>query len=73
MRKFLLLFSCFIAYTAFTFAQATGIIPDEKLNAMENHGKIYVVLIVCLVILAGLIGYLFLLDRRISKIEQQKD
>lgn len=38
---------------------------------METDGKIWVVMAVCLVILIGLILYLFRLDRRISKLEKK--
>ncbi len=58
-----------LAFTA--GAQQTG--NNEPSGAMVSNGKIYVVLFVCLVILAGLIGYLFMLDRKISKMEKQKD
>lgn len=63
MRKFISAIICLFAFHSFAAAQTK--------NAMESNGKIYVVLFVCLVILAGLIGYLFLLDRRISKMEKQ--
>jgi uncharacterized membrane protein YqgA involved in biofilm formation len=39
---------------------------------METQGKIYVVLFVCLVVLGGLIAYLFMLDKRISQLEKEK-
>jgi hypothetical protein len=39
---------------------------------MEQEGKIYVVMLVCLVVLGGLIAYLALLDRRIAKLEKEK-
>ena len=41
-------------------------------DAMRENGKIYVVVAVCLTILAGLFIYLVSLDRKISKIEKQK-
>ena len=39
---------------------------------MEQEGKIYVVMLVCLVVLGGLIGYLITLDRRIAKMEKER-
>ena len=39
---------------------------------MEQEGKIYVVMLVCLVVLGGLIIYLLLLDRSIAKMEKEK-
>jgi hypothetical protein len=40
---------------------------------MEQHGKIYVVLAVCLVVLTGIFLFLWTLERRISRIEKQKE
>ena len=45
--------------------------PDMA-DVMRSNGKIYVVLAVCLLILTGLFLYVFLLDRKIKKIEQNK-
>ena len=45
--------------------------PDMA-DLMRSNGKIYVVLAVCLLILSGLFLYVFLLDRKIKKIEQNK-
>jgi NADH:ubiquinone oxidoreductase subunit 6 (subunit J) len=44
----------------------------EELNdIMRSNGKIYVVVAVCLTILIGLFIYVFLIDRKISKIEKE--
>lgn len=40
-------------------------------NTMRSNGRIYVVIAVILVILAGLIFYLVRLDRKIGKLEKQ--
>ena len=53
-----------------TFAQTE---QPEMADAMRSNGKIYVVVVVCLVILLGLVGYVFRIDRRLSKLEQKKD
>ncbi|MFN5333644.1 MAG: CcmD family protein [Bacteroidota bacterium] len=50
-----------------TVAEQTAVKP-----IMEQEGKIYVVMLVCLVVLGGLIAYLFLLDKRISHMEEKK-
>lgn len=42
----------------------------EMADGMRSEGKIYVVVAIILVVLAGLIGYLFLLDRKVSKLEK---
>lgn len=43
----------------------------EMADAMRSEGKIYVVVAIMLVIFAGLIAYLFRLDRKIQGIERQ--
>jgi len=45
--------------------------PIEMADSMRSEGKIYVVVAILLVIFTGLIGYLFLLDRKISRIEKK--
>lgn len=45
----------------------------EMADTMRSEGKIYVVVGILLIILFGLIGYLILLDRKISKVEKQLD
>ena len=42
----------------------------EMADTMRSEGKIYVVVAIILVVLAGLITYLFLLDRKLSKMEK---
>ncbi len=44
--------------------------PVEMADTMRSNGKIYVVVGVVLVILAGLFVYLFSLDRKVSKLEK---
>ena len=44
----------------------------EMADSMRSNGKIYVVVAVLLVILAGLIFYLVGLDRKISRLEKEK-
>ena len=43
----------------------------EMADAMRSNGKIYVVVAVCLTILIGLFIYVFLIDRKISKLEKE--
>lgn len=40
-------------------------------DGMRSEGKIYVVVAIALVILLGLVGYLFALDKKITKAENQ--
>ena len=43
----------------------------EMADGFRQEGKIYVVVTVAGVILAGIFVYLFLLDKKVSKIEKQ--
>lgn len=43
----------------------------EMADAMRESGKIYVVVAILLVVLGGLIGYLILLDRKVTRLERQ--
>jgi Na+/proline symporter len=46
---------------------------DSSLDAtMRSNGKIYVVVAVCLTILIGLFAYVFMLDKKISKMEKEQ-
>jgi CcmD family protein len=45
--------------------------PIEMADTMRAQGKIYVVVAILLLIFAGLITYLVMLDRKISKIEKK--
>lgn len=45
--------------------------PVEMADKMRSEGKIYVVVAVILVVLTGLIVYLFTVDRKLSKLEKQ--
>jgi uncharacterized membrane protein len=51
----------------FCFAQN----KPETEGLMRSNGKIYVVVAVCLTILLGLFLYVFLIDRKISKLEKE--
>ena len=42
----------------------------EMADAFRAEGKIYVVVAIVLIVLTGLIVYLFLLDRKLSKLEE---
>jgi len=43
----------------------------EMADVMRSNGKIYVVVGIILIILIGLITYLFMLDRKITKLENK--
>jgi CcmD family protein len=44
----------------------------EMADTMRSEGKIYVVVAIMLVIFFGLIGYLVMLDRKVSKFEKDR-
>jgi len=69
VSKLLLFFSCLLCSTVL-FAQENK--PDMA-DLMRSNGKIYVVVAVCLTILIGLFVYVFVIDRKISRLEQNKD
>lgn len=41
----------------------------EMADTMRSNGKIYVVVGIILIVLAGLVAYLFVLDRKVKKLE----
>jgi CcmD family protein len=43
----------------------------EMADSMRSSGKIYIVVAMILIVLAGLVVYLFLLDRKLKKLEQE--
>ena len=43
----------------------------EMADLMRSNGKIYVVVAVCLTILIGLFLYIFMIDRKMSRIEKE--
>ena len=67
-----------IFLTAFTFlitldsiAQTANVSAAKEENGfMRSEGKIYVVMVVVITILAGLIYYVSRLDRKLSKLEK---
>jgi len=45
----------------------------EMADAMRANGKIYVIVGIVVIILAGMVAYLLLLDRKISKLEKETE
>jgi flagellar biosynthesis/type III secretory pathway M-ring protein FliF/YscJ len=46
---------------------------SESTPFMEENGKIYVVLAVCIVVLTGIFIFIKSLEKRISRLEKQKE
>jgi hypothetical protein len=68
MRKISRLSALLLLLLSSTLLHAQG---DSSLgNTMRSNGRIYVVITVILVILAGLFLYLIRLDRKMSKLEK---
>ena len=45
----------------------------EMADTLRSEGKIYVVVVILIIVLAGLIGYLVLIDRKASRLEKKLD
>lgn len=60
-----------IVLTMLTVLMATAKVPEvEMADHMRADGKIYVVVSVMTILFLGMLIYLILLDKKISKIEQ---
>ncbi len=55
-----------------SFSAAAQTEQPEMADAMRSNGKIYVVVVICLIILFGLIGYVLRIDRKLTKLEKQQ-
>ena len=71
MIKTLLLFVPSLVWSALIYAQDEE--KAEMADTMRSNGRIYVVVAVVVVILLGLILYLIRLDRKITRIERDKE
>ncbi len=69
MRKYSTILLTFTFMLAFWAAEAEK--KAEMADAMRADGKIYVVVAIVLIVLAGLVAYLFLLDKKVKKLENQ--
>ena len=65
--KKILFFFISMLFTLIAFSQEKVTMADT----MRSNGRIYVVVAVVVTILAGLILYLFRLDRKISRLEKE--
>ena len=60
----------FVLFAMF-FSQAAFAQDAEMADVMRSNGKIYVVVAIILIIFAGLITYLVLMDRKITQLEKK--
>jgi len=61
-----------LSITGFTQTVISNAEPKSS-PFMEENGKIYVVLAVCLVVLTGIFIFIRSLEKRISRLEKQKE
>lgn len=66
MKRILALLTLTLLFTTNLFAQQ----EVEMADKMREDGKIWVVVAVIAVVFTGIIAYLIMLDRKISKIEK---
>lgn len=69
MKKLL---SLIILLLSFTIAMAQDDAGVEMADVMRSSGKIYVVVSTLVIIFIGLAVYLFSIDKRLKKIENEK-
>ncbi|HEY9044589.1 MAG TPA: CcmD family protein [Ohtaekwangia sp.] len=69
MEKILKSFFALAAIVLSFSAQAQSEV--QMADTMRSEGKIYVVVSIILIILVGLIAYLFLMDRKVKKLEER--
>jgi len=69
-----LLFTRRVLATVFGLLLSAASFAQEKpdmADVMRSNGKIYVVVAVCLTILIGLFIYVFIVDRKVSRLEKE--
>ncbi len=71
IAKFISIF--FLSLTSISFAMAQTKAEPEMATLLRSNGKIYVVVASCVIILFGLFIYMYLVDKRISKLEKKED
>ncbi|MEN5235387.1 CcmD family protein [Sphingobacterium faecium] len=69
MKKLSLSIALILMSTLNIFAQS----DIDMATGLRSSGKIYVVVLVMLVLFLGVASYLFILDRKITKLEKKQD
>ena len=62
-------FLTLVTVLASSILTLAGDADPEMADVMRSNGKIYIVVSIVLIVLAGLIVYLFSLDRKVKKLE----
>lgn len=63
-----------LSILALTFAFVTAFAQSDETqmaDVMRSNGKIYVVVVTILIVLAGLFIYLFVIEKKVKKLEQK--
>jgi CcmD family protein len=60
-----------IVFLGSFFMSQLATAQPEMADTMRSEGKIYVVVAILLIIFGGLIGYLVMLDRKVTRIEKK--
>ena len=68
------LFVRFMFMAVSMFLSSAAFAQDvEMADTMRSNGKIYVVVAVCVTILIGLFLYVFMIDRKVSRLEKNNE
>ena len=59
------------AFLGFFFLSHLTMAQPEMADTMRSEGKIYVVVAILLIIFGGLIGYLVMIDRKVTRMEKK--
>lgn len=70
MKKWLL--SCGLLLLPMLWVMAQELTPEANAKGLRAGGKIGVVLAVCITILAGLLIYLYRIDKKITALEREE-
>lgn len=62
-------FKCLFSFLLLCLSQVATAQNAEMADTFRSEGKIYVVVAIVLIVLAGLVVYLFALDRKMSRLE----
>jgi CcmD family protein len=60
-----------VAFFGSFFLSTLAMAQAEMADTMRSEGKIYVVVAILLIIFVGLIGYLVMLERKVTRIEKK--
>ncbi len=72
MNRLKKIFFLFLFATTNLFANAQMVVPNTNQNdLMRSNGKIFLVMTIVVVIMAGLLLYVYTIDKKITKLEKK--